>query len=266
VDWREKAKAVGRFTAQNLDALFIILVAGGVLALEITASPDRDLIDSTLLALLGVTALVLLRDRQGRARVDEIAAFVQDLQSDRPYEVQSEYNRWEIESGGSQATFTKSQRLLFTRNEVCTLEHWCTGSVGTVEHCQAEWRFSQDEPWLGASTIHDFGINNGRNYIFSLDTERSRGDALQWKVTRVLKDRFPNPRESVSLKLQAPTHRPRMHVVWPTDKEPQQIEIRHDEGPGRKLKPQRGKDGRLFVDEQLAAGSANSVAKIEWTW
>ncbi len=233
--------------------------------MDLVGSPRRDLINETLLALLGVTAIVLLRDRQGRNRIDEIATLVQDLRSDRPYQVQFETNRWDLEEAGKQATFTKTQGLLFTRNEVCTLEHWSTGT-GKVDLCQAAWRLRDEDPWIGASTIHDFGINHGRNYIFSLDMERSRGDFLQWRITRKLSDGFLDARESVSLKLQAPTHRPRMQVVWPVDREPQQVELRHDDGPGQKLTPQRGSDGRLFVDEQLAAGAADSLAKIEWTW
>lgn len=263
--WKDKAKAVGRFSLRNSDALFIILVAAGVLVLEVVGNPKREVVDSTILALLGVMALVLLRDRHGRRKLDEITAFVQDLLNDRPYEVQAEQNCWVIDDGGQSATVSKTQRLLFTRNKICTLEHWCTG-VGSVESCQAEWRLNEKNRWLRANTIHDFAIDNGRKYIFSLDTERSRGDALQWRITRQVRGRFPDPRESVSLKLQAPTHRPRMRVVWPRDREPHLVEIMHDDGPKRTLEPQRDKDGRLYVDEELAPGAANSLARIEWTW
>jgi hypothetical protein len=146
------------------------------------------------------------------------------------------------------------------------MEHWCTGSVGRVELCQAEWRLDEKKPWIGASTIHDFGINNGRNYIFSLDTERSRGDTLHWRVTRQLRDRFPNPQEAVSLRPQAPIQKQTMVVVWPLDREPKQVEIRHEDGASRPITPQRRKDGRLFVEEQLASNVAGSATKIAWIW
>lgn len=262
--WGEKGRAVWNFVLPNVDALGIILVVLVVLGLEIFGEPERELIDATLLALIGILGVVLLRDRHGRTRVDEIAAFVQDLQSDRPYEVQSETNQWDIETR-AHATFSKRQRLVFTRNEVCTLEHWTTGA-GSVALCAAEWRLGETDPWIGATTIHDFGIRNGRNYIFSLDMERSRGDALHWQVKRTLRDRFPNPRESVSLRLQAPTYRPRMHVVWPPGEKPQHVELRRDDGPGQTLHPRQRADGRFYVDEQLAAGAARSSARIEWSW
>lgn len=266
MSWKERARAFGWFCLRNSDALFIILVAAGVLILEITGNPKRELVDSTILALLGVVALVLLRDRHGRAKLDEITSLVKDLLNDRPYEVQAEHNSWVIEDGGKSSTVTKTQRLLFTRNKVCTLEHWCTGA-GKVNDCKAEWRLDDNDRWLPAKRIHDFSIDGGRKYIFSLETERSRGDVLQWRVTREAEDRFPESREAVSLKLQAPTHRPRMRVVWPQDHEPHLVEIMHtDDGPKRALAPQRGTDGCLFVDEQVGPSATNSLARIEWTW
>lgn len=264
MDWKEKGKRAGLAILRNLDALFAVAVALGVLLLELTGKPERDLVDSALLAVVAAIAIALLRDRRGRARFDEIASFVQNLQSDRPYQVRSEVNCWDIQDGES-ATYTKTQELVFTRNEVCTMEHWATGS-GTVARCDADWRLKRGDPWIGAPTIHDFGIHNGRNYIFSLDMERSRGDDLQWRVRRELQNSFTDSRESVSLKLQTPTHRPRIQVIWPKEREPKLVELRWDDGPSRELKPQRREDGRLFVEEALNAGAANSLAKIEWTW
>jgi hypothetical protein len=265
VNLKDRAGAVAKFSLRNLDALFVILLAAGVLVLEVVESPSREVVDSTILALLGVMALVLLRDRQGRGRVNEIASYVEDIRSDRPYEVHWDLNTWEIDKAGKEATFTKTQGLRFTRSKVCTMEHWCTGTVGMVERCQAHWRLRDDEHWEPVDSIHDFGINSGRKYIFCLDTERSRGDILQWRVSRELRDRFPNPRESVSLRLQAPTHRPRMQVVWPLDRKPRVVEIFEDGGSARQLEPQRREDGRLYVDEQLDSGT-DSLVKIEWTW
>lgn len=265
MNWKEKAGAGARFVLRNLDALFVIVLAAVVFALEIAGSPKKELIDSTILALLGVMAVVLLRDRNGRTRVDEIASFVEDLRSDRPYEVHSDLNSWVIEEAGKRATFTKTQSLVFTRNKVCTMEHWCTGTVGSVAKCRAHWRRGGEDQWEPVDSIHDFGIDNGRKYIFCLDTERSRGDALQWRVSRELRDRFPNAREAVSLKLQTATHSPRMRVVWPLDREPRTVELSQENGPSRRLNPQRDQEGKLFVDEQLASGT-NSRVKIEWTW
>jgi hypothetical protein len=283
VDWKQRVGAAARFAIRNLDGVFIILLAAVVLVLEVTGNPKKELVDATILALLGVMALVLLRDRSGRARLDEVASFVEDrvgqieaqadeiasfvadLRSDRPYQVHSDVNTWDIEDEGRKATFIKTQGLLFTRNKVCTMEHWCTGSVGKVEKCRAHWRLSEGEQWEPVDSIHDFGIDNGRKYIFCLDTERSRGDMLHWRVSRDLLNRFPQPRETVSLRLQTPTSRPRMRVIWPHDREPRMVEIVQDGTPNRTLKPQRNADGRVYVDEQLAPG-ADSLVKIEWTW
>jgi hypothetical protein len=282
VTLKERAERAARFAVRNLDALFIIALAAVVFVLEIRGNPDREVIDATLLALLGVMAFVLLRDRHDRRRIDEIvsfveevrgnrsrvaeiAAFVEDLRSDRPYQVHSDVNSWVIDEGGRRATFTKTQGLVFTRNKVCTMEHWCTGTVGTVKKCRAEWRLRDGEQWEPVDSIHDFGIDSGRKYIFCLDTERSRGDGLHWRVSRELHDRFPNQRETVSLRLQTPTHRPRMRVVWPLDREPRVVEMLHDGASATQLTPLRNEEGRLYVDEQLPSG-ADSLVKIEWTW
>ncbi len=77
-----------------------MVLAGIVFVYEAAGSPSTSFVNAALLALLGLMALILLRDRHERARIDEIASFVEDLRSDRPYQVQFEINRWEIDDSG----------------------------------------------------------------------------------------------------------------------------------------------------------------------
>lgn len=71
-------RALGRFALADIDALLVILVAFGVLAAEIVGDPKKELVDSAILGLLGVTAIVLLRDRSQRVDPGELRQLARD--------------------------------------------------------------------------------------------------------------------------------------------------------------------------------------------
>jgi hypothetical protein len=62
---QQRLKAAGRFIWKNADGCLVVGVAFGVVILEVLGNPSPDLLDSAILGLLGVTAIVLLRDREG---------------------------------------------------------------------------------------------------------------------------------------------------------------------------------------------------------
>src|SRR5215211_640257 len=146
-------KRLVAFAWENLDVLLVMFVAGLVVALDAFDLTSPGIVRSATLALLGVTAFALLRQRSTGYRLEQIAGLITELRSDRPYEVLSEIDRWEISSADS-ATYCRVQTLRFTKNEVSTLEHWSASSSGGSEKCKAEWRSAASGAWLPAKQIH----------------------------------------------------------------------------------------------------------------
>jgi hypothetical protein len=260
----EWLKTTGEFIWKNVDAFFVVIVGLVVAVLEAVGDPSAEVINSAILGLLAVTAIVLLRDRDQRGDLANLRQLANDALSDLPYDVVWQTNHWDIEDR-KQTKVTMTQRLRFTRNEVSTITHWSTGD-GTIERCEAKWRRSDDAPWIPAEMIHEFGINNGKKVIFSLDEEHSRGDMLDWCVTREAADRFPTGHEQVSVRARTKSDHPRvLHVVWPPDDSPTHIEIRYRDQPARTL-ASKHKNGRAYVEEKIANLPPGEKVVIAWTW
>ena len=261
-----KIRDASKFGWTNLDAILVMVISAVVVVLEIAGEPKTSLVNGTILALLGVTAFILLRDRGGRRRVDEIADFVADLHSDLPYEIQTETNRWDIRDRGASATFKQTKRLRLLRNYVSTLDHWTTSSSGRVTACESRWKLHSSPAWSTAPTVRKFPIDSGDKYIFSLDSSRTRGEILDWEVTRELRDRFPEDRESVSVKVRNIAHELRLEVAWPTDRDPLSVEVNRGGRPGQIIRPERNNDGCLQTVEEFADHRLGEEISIEWTW
>ena len=133
---RERAGAVGEFLWKNLDAILVIAVATGVLVLHVLDKVDAEAVGSVTLAMLGVTAFVLIRDRNSRAELDELRQLAIDAQSELPYDIVWQKNEWDIKDR-KQATIRLTQRLRFTRNEVFTLPHRSSGVSPTQRRCSS---------------------------------------------------------------------------------------------------------------------------------
>lgn len=257
-------KATAKFVWKNVDAFFVVIAGSAVAVLEIVGNPSDEVINSAILGLLAVTAVVLLRDRDARGDLAELAQVARDALSDLPYDVVWQTNYWDI-ADRKNTRVTMTQQLRFIRNEVSTITHWSTGD-GTIERCDGTWRRSDDAPWIPAETIHEFGINNGKKVIFSLDEEHSRGDMLDWCVTREAVDRFPTAHEQVSVRAKTKSDHPRvLHVVWPPNDAPTHIEIRYPDQPARTL-PAKRKKGRAYVKEKIANLPPGKKVVIAWTW
>jgi hypothetical protein len=240
-------------------------VALGVLVIEVCGSPKPELVSSAILALLGATAFVLLRDRTQRINLDELRQLASDAVSDRPFEVVWQINEWDIKER-SKATITVTQQIRFTRNEVSTIAHWSRGD-GKIDGYNARWKRSGGE-WIKAHKIHDFPIRTGQKVIYSFDDEHSRGDMLDWCLERDASDRFPAEHEGVEIKARTNTdaNHPRvMRVIWPTDAPPSHIELREAGKAARTLSAKR-KNGRLFVEEKITDLAVGEAVEIAWTW
>jgi hypothetical protein len=260
----EWVKGAGRFAWKHADAFLVIVIAFGVVLAEIVNHPSPDVVDSAILGLLGVTAIILLRDRLGRDDLDDLRILAGDAISDRPYEVVRQHNHWDLTSK-ERTTMRATEQLRFTRNDVSTIADWSTGD-GEVVRYDAKWKRPGSDTWIEAEKIHNFPIRNGEKVIYSLDEEHCRGDMLDWFVEREAVGRFPSSHESVSLSARAKSNHPRvMLITWPEGVHPTNIELRYKGQPARPLHA-RTKDGRSFVEETINDLPVGDSVEIAWTW
>lgn len=262
--WRGKAKAFRKFIWENLDPLLVIVAAFGIVILDVAGASNPDLVASAILALLGVMAIALIRDRTEQLDLDDLRQLASDAVSDRPYEVVWQTNEWELKDRVN-TTVRVTEQLRFTRNDVSTIADWSTGD-GTVARYSAKWRRTEHAPWIPATMIYKFPIRNGEKVIYSLDEEHSRGDMLDWCIERDAVGRFPTNHESVSLRARTRADHPRvMRITWPRKDAPSHVEIRCEGKPARTLSTKR-KRGRRYIEEKIAGLSVGEAVVIGWTW
>jgi hypothetical protein len=261
---RERAGAAGEFLWENLDAILVIAVAGVVLVLHILDKVDAEAVGSVTLAMLGVTAFVLIRDRNSRAALDELRQLAADAQSELPYDIVWQKNEWDIKDR-KQATIRLTQRLRFTRNEVFTLPHRSSGD-GEITRCVAMWRRPNEDEWVEARKIDELATGSGNRLLFSLGEEQSRGDMIDWCVEREAVDRFSAPQESVSHLAKSDSKFPRrVRIVWPRGQRPHHIEMRLGDHPAQRLRSRKRK-GRHFIDETVQALNKGDSFVVAWKW
>jgi hypothetical protein len=276
-------RAVG-FTWTNLDALLVIVAAAVVFALDLTSTVEQEVVGSATLALLGVTAFVLLRDRRERAPLiefrkrvdhtlgefDDLKRLASDALSEHPYDVLSQVSEWDISSRES-VLATTTQRVQFTRGNVSTMEDWCAGP-GKVKEWRGLWRFpDQDESeWVKSKGIHTTEIDGGVKKIFALPHEHARTDQLDWRIERSTRGRFPANSESISVRSAGSTadHPVTVRVTWPKGIRPRGVALRcGDEGRRTlELVPVPGDPERMRVEEDLVDLSRHGVVVLSWTW
>jgi len=262
--WGNRARDAGRFIWHNLDALLVMAVAAVVLAIEVVGSPDPRLVNSVILALLGISAYALLRDRAHQVRLDELRQLAGDAMSDRAYEVVWQDNEWDIKDRNN-ATIRVTEQLRITHNEVATIAHWSQGD-GEDTRNDARWRRGDKGPWIDAKKIYDFPVRNGEKVIYCFDEEHRRGDMLEWCIERDAVGRFPTEHEGVELKARTKSDHPRvMRILWPASAPPSHVEMRLGDYPARTITPRR-KNGRAFVEEKIVGLAIGEAVEIAWTW
>jgi hypothetical protein len=260
----EWIKGAGRFIWKNADAFFVIAIALGVVVAEVVGHPSQEIVDSAILGLLGVTAIVLLRDRVGRDDLEDLRLLAGDAISDRPYEIVRQHNHWDLTSK-ERTTTRVTEQLRFTRNDVSTIADWSTGD-GKVVRYDAKWKRPGSGTWIDAKKIHNLPIRHGEKVVYSLEEEHCRGDMVDWFVEREAVGRFPTQHESVELSARTKSNHPRiMQITWPEGVNPTNIELRFQGEPARPLYP-RSKDGRSFVEETINELPVGGSVQIAWTW
>ncbi|MBS1894017.1 MAG: hypothetical protein JST59_22180 [Actinobacteria bacterium] len=261
--WGERLRGFVGYIGRNYDAVLIITVAVGVLIVELIGSPSTQLVNAAILAVLGVVAVALLRDRHHGANLEALRQLAADAISDRPYEVVRQRNHWNIQDRRN-SIITVVEQLRFTRSDVATIAQWSSGD-GHVETYKAKWRRPRGQ-WIPAKKIHSFPVRGGEKIIYSFDEEHSRGDELHWCHERDAVDRFPTAHEGVSLSARTKSDHARvMRITWPAEDPPTHVEIRWEGKPARTLNT-RTVEGRAYVEEEVAALEVGKSVEIAWTW
>jgi hypothetical protein len=260
-----KVKAAFRFVWANLDAILVMGVAALVVALDILL-PDLDpqIVSAATLALLGVTAFIMLRDRRHRGQLDALSQLASDAFSDLPYDILWQDNEWDLRDR-SHTTVRMTQRLRFTRGNVSTLPHWSSGD-GAITRCAAAWRRDSASGWIDADLIHELPTRNGARLLFSLGEEHARGDMLDWRVERDATDRFSSSHESVTHEAKTASDFPRrVRIVWPPGEPPTHVEMRLGDRPARRLSV-RHDQGRAYIDETINQLAKDEAFVLSWNW
>lgn len=252
-----------------LDVILVIGAATLTVILELVGDLSDDTIRTTTLALLGVVAFILARERNARHDLEAIAAFVEDHRSDRPYEVQSQVHRWVIENEGARTTAQKTQKLRFTRNEVSILDMWRKGD-GATERCVGHYRLGMpNSSWREVGVVAQFPAREGTKYIFCLGEERHRDDVLEWRVTRELTGAFPPGLQAVGVKVKTASLRPRIEIEWDDSREPREVELEQQDPRGNTVRtalpPTEKPSGGYEVSHEVA-GEVGTTAKVWWQW
>lgn len=263
--WQEKARELRGFVWANLDALLVVVVAFAIVVAEIVAEPSRALVETAILAVLGVTAIVLLRDRGHRIELDGVRKLAGDAISDRPFEVVRQTKQWDLRDRDT-AVVTLTEQLRFTRNDVATISHW-TQADGSVQRNVAKWRRSEARSWISATMIHRLSVRGGEKAIYCLEEEQNRGDELDWCIEEEARGRFSKEHEKVGFRARAKSdHHPRMmKILWPSDLPPSHVEIRRGSEPAQTLAVRR-KNGRPCVEHRVSGLAVGETVEISWTW
>ncbi|MGN6257263.1 MAG: hypothetical protein ACTHN3_05860 [Solirubrobacterales bacterium] len=261
----EKAKLAALFVLENLDAFLVMVVATVVVVLHIV-DPDHSehMVSSATLALLGITAFVLLRDRNSRTDLGALRQIATDALNDMPYSIISQDNEWDLKSR-ELATVTMETHVRFTRNQMSTMSHWNTGP-GTVLRCDARWRRSKNDRWIEAELIDELPVRGGKKRTFSLGQEHSRGDTLEWCVEMDVKGRFSDSHQSVTHEARLESDYPRsVRIVWPPTEVPSNVEMVLGERPARPLALKTVED-RTVIEEKVGRLRKDEIFKISWIW
>jgi hypothetical protein len=279
-----RLKHLAGLALTNLDALLVIIAAAVVLALDLTSTVDQEVVGSATLALLGLTAFVLLRDRRERApliefreRVDHtlgefeaLKRLASDAMSEHPYEVLSQVSEWDITSRDS-VLATTTRRVQFTRSNVSTMEDWCSGP-GKLKEWRGKWRFpdQDDTEWVKAKGIHKTEIDGGIKKIFALPHEYARTDQLDWRVERCARGRFPGRSESISVRSvgSKADHTTTVRITWPKGMRPRGVALRcgDQNRVALELAPDPGDPERMRVEKEIPDLPRHGSVAFSWTW
>jgi membrane protein implicated in regulation of membrane protease activity len=183
------------------DALVIIIV-GATLALLSLLGVIKDpaKLSAATLAVLGVVAVSVLRDRLSRRHLESTINTINDemaelrraanaVEAGRQYHVLLHDTTWDLAAhDGSLVHVRRMKTLVFDQNDVIAIYDFASGEGK---------RKSTYSP--GTVVDENLVVEGQRAHLVSLGRVFSRGDKLDFRLDRTTRDGFLEPREAVSV-------------------------------------------------------------------
>jgi len=267
------AAKLGRFLVDYAD---VVIAAG--LALYVSYAGLRNQLEGDELAqatvaVLGVLALVILRERRQRSgAVERVERMLTTATSEKSWRVLNADMSWELlETDGTRAVARAAKEIRIEHDEVFSIYEWQSRPVGEVAQLSYEGRASEERQFREFPIIYrNLPGPEGRTYnVISLEGMRRRGQRMTYCSERLLEDSFTEARENVSVRIEIPTDHITLTVVWPKDRKPHQLEV---ERSGRvaevidlgRLK--RAGQGRTKHVERISSPRLGETIVISWQW
>jgi hypothetical protein len=267
------ALAVARHIADYFDLLVAAVLAIVFSYLGIHDTLKGDELAQATIALLGVLAIVIFRERwERRAAVDGIQQALTVVDESYPWRVLDEEAVWDIQStDGSRALATLRRDMMLTLSESFVIYefryHQPNGGTVADHRCFGK---TKDGAEQSLPIIQDdFEGKENRIYrLISLRRPWKRGEVLSFRSERDLVNYFPGDRETVSKEVAVPTARVRLSVMWPASRKPKALWLeRSATGPKPvNLLEIRKKDGRPTYRTTINDPQLGERIIIRWDW
>ncbi len=228
----------------------LIIAAGIAVAITILAALDEvgnQGLTQAAVALLAALAIAIVRERFERRRMsDRIERAVRIAQPGaNSWQILDERLVWDLaDENGERAVATTEKQYLFTQVEIFSVYEYQYKPVGEVisHECFGGERGGQ----LDKLPIIREGFPGPEDRLYrlvSLERVWRKGEIMEFRSKRELKDFFRDKREKVSKEVSVPTSRASMCVRWPLTRKPTAIWLERS-----KRAPQRVDLARLRRD------------------
>jgi membrane protein implicated in regulation of membrane protease activity len=258
----------------DLSDALVVIIAGAVLALMSLLGVIKDpaKLAAATLAVLAVVAVSVLRDRLSRRHAEvtidkiqhemaELRRAANALEVGRQYHVVLHDTTWDLATvDGSVVNVTRVKHLVFDQDEVIAIYDFASGDGE---------RTSVYSP--GEEVGEPLMIEGQRARLISLKRMFSRGDTLEFGLTRTTINGFLSEHESVSVLTRDITARMRLSVVWPAKRPPRAIRLSIMTAAKRSSTTDvtgelAMRDGRPIYVADLNEPEKGGTTTIEWEW
>jgi hypothetical protein len=273
----EKAKAAGqRFwsLAAEYGEPLVAILAGLVLGiLGLVGGIEGDDLAGATLIVLSILAWSLLRERLLRIEanknvealeggLEESIDAVNAIQSGNPYSVLSHETTWDIvEADGSLVVATRVKKIRIDQNNVFALYDFSTGDG------------DREVEYSPGSCVSTFIGHAGKDYdLIDLGRIYNRGERIDFKVKRTVRNGFLADRELVAVDTRDATERMTLKVIWPQDRPPTSLTLSrgtpsHDWKNEDVLKEVSTNDeGRRYYQVDIYTPEKGGSTTIAWEW
>lgn len=268
----EKLRQAGKWVLEIADPLVAAVAGLGLAVAGIVGWIQGDTLTATALFVLSAVALSLLRERGLRVnanekidrfgeKLDATTDAVNAIQAGNPYTVLKHDATWDIiKPDGSLVRSTRTKTIRFDQNDVASLFDLSEGD-GTRDVTYS--------PGKGVATF----LGEGRwCTLIALGRLHFRGEQIDFRVTRLAKNAFLEPHESITTLTRDATYLMCLRIIWPKVRPPTAVRLGRAT-PSRVWRNrdvlsevQPNKDGRPEYTIMIHDPEKGGLTCIEWEW